>query len=281
MRKWPRRLSVVGATLAGTVLSLSLVLWILVRSTPQWYRPASMSPQQCDAAAQRATNKLVTVQNEAASVRAAEQAARIRPGSTLATQPASITISFTDDELNALVATWSVQPDFRAIYDRFMSDPYIVLNDGRMILAGRLKELNSLASLHFEPKMDGQGRLNLALVKTLAGNLPLPTALAAQYEQKATNRIAQQLAVWRRQASIDPSGIANDSAISATLGKLLMDVLQGQSADPILFLPLVDHGSIPVRVSGMSIQDHTLTLIVQPMGPDERGELVRRIREGK
>jgi hypothetical protein len=68
--------------------------------------------------------------------------------------------------------------------------------------------------------------------------------------------------------------------VSAVMGQLLVDVLNQQSADAVMFLPLVERGSIPVKVLSVRIEGHTLTLVVEPMTAGERKDLVERLRSG-
>jgi uncharacterized protein YpmS len=280
-KRWKKRLIVTGAMLLGGVIGIMLVLWMLMRGTPDWYHPRSMTVEQFEAAAQRATNKLAMVQNEAARARAVENAQRRRP-STSTSKPARdpITVSFTDDELNAFFDKWSVFQGLKNSYEKYLSDPYIVLQDGRVILAGRVKELGAIVSIHFEPSIDEQGRLKLRIGRVLAGKLPLPDAAVTQYHSKASSAIQKKMPGWRQQASIDSNGIPNASAIDAVMSEMLMNVLEERPSEPVLFLPLIDRGSVPVKVQDVKVQDHTLTLTVMPMTSDERGELLRRIRDG-
>ena len=112
------------AMLLGGVVGIMLVLWMLMRGTPDWYHPRSMTVEQFEAAAQRATNKLAMVQNEAARARAVENAQRRHP-STSTSKPARdpITVSFTDDELNAFFDKWSVFQGLKNSYEKYLSDP--------------------------------------------------------------------------------------------------------------------------------------------------------------
>lgn len=277
-RKTIRRLWISLAAVTGIVLAVAVICLNLLYGTPEWYQPQAMTAEQREAAAQRATSKLAMVQNVAAQVRADERAA-LRDSST-APAPGSITVSFTDDEINAFFEKWSAWQSVRASYQRFLIDPRIVLRTGRMILAGRLKDIDAVASLHFEPRIDPQGRLSLKLAKIQGGKLPLPEATIRQYQHRAADAVQRRMPLWRRQASIDPTGVANSSAISAAMGQLLIDVLNDRSSEPVLFLPLVEKGSIPVRLTEVRIDDHALTLTVQPMTPPQRAELLEKIRDG-
>jgi hypothetical protein len=61
---------------------------------------------------------------------------------------------------------------------------------------------------------------------------------------------------------------------------LLMNALQGQPAEGVLFLPMIERGSIPVRMLSVQIEDHTLTIVAQPMSADERVAFLKRIQNG-
>jgi hypothetical protein len=276
-KKWLKRLGIAVAALVGVVLGAALVGWMLVRSTPEWYRPSALSPEQREAAAQNAQNKLILVQNAAYQARADEQAAR-RNATTLPSN--TITLTLTDDEINALLEKWTVWPMVKAGYEKFMSDPRIVLGDGRLILAGHVAEVDALASVHFAPRIDEQGRLRVELVGVQAGKLPLPQALLARYQQQAAAAVNLRMSRWRELASIDSSGAANSSAINAVMGKLLMDVLTDQSSEPVTFVPLVDGKTVTVRLLALKAEQGKLTLTVQPMLPAERAAALSRIKSG-
>lgn len=277
MKKWKKRVMQSSAVLTGIVILLALTGWFLIRRVPDWYRPAGMTPAQLDAAAQSAEQKLVAVHNAAVQARADESVAR-RNATTLAIN--NFTITFTADEINAFVEKWSVWQTVKQSYARFVTDPYIVFRDGRLILAGRVSELGSVASIHFEPKIDAQGKLRIELVRILAGRLPLPQAVLTRYERQATAGIARRMPAWRRLAAFDSTGLANSSAIQAVMGKLLIDTISQQPIDPVLFIPLADNRTIPVKLLEVKIEEQAITLTFQPMTPAERDALLMRIRQG-
>jgi hypothetical protein len=284
MKKWTKRISVSAVVLVSMLIVLASVCVILLRGTPDWYQPLAMSDDDRAAAANSATNKIALLQQEAQRVRADERAAT-RNGKvpSTSTRPTNaITISFTDEEINALIEDWSRREDVRQVYERFLTDPRIVIRDGRVILAGKLKELSAITSLHFEPRIDPDGRMHLKLARVLAGKLPLPESLLNGYVDKLTAGLSRRMPLWRQQAQIDPTGLANNAAISAEMGQLAINALRDQPADPVIFIrqSLLESASIPVKVSEISTEDHTLKMIVQPMTPPERSELLKRIREG-
>lgn len=279
MRKWLKRIVAVMGVMLVVLVVLAVVGLMLVQSTPAWYQPGAMNEEQRREAAQRATNKLITLQNETAEARAQEQSARRDPRGP-GTRPAGLVITLTDDELNALLMNWSAWQSVRSGYERFLRDPYIVLLDGRVILSGRLKDVDAVASVHFEPRIDEQGQLQLTLAKVLAGKLPLPAATMTSYQQRAANALNRRLPQWRQRAEIDPTGIANEATVSAVMGQMLMNVMNSQPSDPVVFMEVVSKGRVPMKLADIEIEDHSITLTVQPMTPSERDTLLQDIRSG-
>jgi hypothetical protein len=279
MRIVIRRLLLGGALVVLAAIVVAAFGLRLVHGTPDWYHPRSLTARQRQVAAQSATNKLAMLQNGAAFARADERSTR--NGTTSATTtPVGMTISFTDDELNALLSEWSVWKSVRASYEKYLTDPYINIQDGRVILAGRVQEFDAIASLHFEPGIDAKGQLNFKLVRVLAGKLPLPLSAMSGYQQRIADSISTRMTWWRKRASIDSTGIANSDAVSAVLGDLLIHVFKHEPADPVVFMEVVSKGRVPVKLSQVQISDHAVMLSVQMMSPEERQELLRRIHEG-
>jgi uncharacterized protein YpmS len=279
-----KRLLLAVALLLGTVVLLCSIGLILFRGTPGWYRPPQLSPAERDQAAQSATNKLAMIQNEAARARM-QQRRDIGPATNPATppaaaEPATITVTFTDRELNAFFHKWAIWNNWKSAYDRYLDDPVLILNSGRIILAGRLREIRTVASLHFEPKLDEQGQLHLRLVRVLGGNLPLPEAVLGNYREELARTMESRLPEWRRLAAIDRSGTLNDSAVSATMGSLLVQMLNDRPGEPVLFLPLLDNGAIAVKLTDVSVGEERLTLTVEPLTRQERADLLTRIQNG-
>ncbi len=281
MKFFKRVLLLLSVLLGVAVVCCALGLW-LFRAEPDWYKRPTFTAEQREAAAQRATNKLALIQNQAARARAQERMNRDGATTVPATNPAgnAITVSFTDDELNAFFDKWVAWNDWKAGYERYISDPVIFLNDGRIILAARAKELNTVASLHFGPKIDSQGRLHVGLDRVLGGNLPRPAAVLGDYRRRLAQSMRQRLPQWRAAAAMDRSGAPNSSAISATMAALLLHVLADEPAYPVLFLPLVDRGAVAVKLSAVKVENRALTLTVEPLSAAERAALLERIKQG-
>jgi uncharacterized protein YpmS len=259
-------------TVCVLLLVSGLITLGLTRATPSWYQPLALSSEQREEAARRATNKLALLQNSAVQVRENQ---RNNP----ATQPNAITLSFTDDEMNAFFGKWSTLQNVKSSYEDILSDPMIALQDGEAILSGRMKKFNTVVSLHLSASIDEQGKLQLKLTKIQLGELPVPMKMLGDYRRQAAQMIAEDLPRLRERALITAGGVANSSASSAAMSSLLINVLNEQPSESVLFLPMVERGSIPVRMLSVKIENHTLTIMAQTMTGPQRAELLKRIRE--
>jgi uncharacterized protein YpmS len=248
-----------------------------------------MSAEKLAAAAHSAENKLVEMQNWAAEQRARESArlhAATTPATTAstsrpaATKPAdTTTIEFSQDELNAFFQKWVASAGWSEKFGKYVADPAIFLQDGRIILAGTVKELGgTVASVHFEPRIDANGKLDLRLARVLGGNLPLPKAVWASQRDRLAQVAVQQLPHWQQHASMTGNGTVNIDAVSAGLAEALLHVLHDEPADPVIFLPVAGHGAIPARLTDVAVQDQTLSLTVRPMTPAERTAFLARVK---
>src|SRR5688572_21419221 len=176
MRKWVKR-SILGLLFVA-VLAAGLGYW-LFRGTPSWYRPAALTPEQRTAAAESAERKVRDTYRFAAQLQASEQrqiyaASRGGASNGASTQGAAaaadeFTTAFTEDELNAFFQKWSSVHRWDAHYGPYISDPAVVLRDGKLIFAGTMKEIGAVASVHFLPGVTPDGRLSLRLSGVYAG----------------------------------------------------------------------------------------------------------------
>jgi hypothetical protein len=277
--KWFKRLTIVaGIIVIGLVLAMGAG-WHMLRGTPDWYQPGQISEAEREQAAQRLTNKLADLQNQAALARRDELDAR-----RTATQPSAastLTISFTEEELNAFFQKWSALHNWNSVYGRYLQDPVIVLQNRRIILAGKLPDDQTVASLHLRPGINDDGDLELQIARITGGRLPLPVAVIDDHLGRVRRRIQQSMPRWQRDARIDPQGSANTSAIYATLGRMAIRFSDQQPADAVLFLPLMDKGTMPGKLTHIDVGDRSIELTVQPMSPQERTELVNRLRNGE
>jgi hypothetical protein len=201
----------------------------------------------------------------------------------VATQPSRpLRVEFTEEELNASFQKWNQLYGWTERYKAYVQNPTVVLHDGRLVLAGNSQELGTIVSLHFEPKLTKDGQLDLRLERVLAGRLPIPQAFFEKYRDSATSKLHTALPSLQRKAQIKPDGSANAEAMAAAMGELFLHVLANEPAEPVIFLPVGQSRSVPVRLTDVSIDDQTqtLSLTVKPLNAAERLSLLERIRAG-
>jgi hypothetical protein len=284
--KWVKRL-------AMFVVGLSLVLGIAaagayyygVRGTPEWWQRPKASAEEQAAAANRADQKIMETLSLVREMGAAERA-RTQPADPADRRPvasASATereVTFTEDELNGFFGKWDRLYGWTERYKHHLTDPGIVLHEGRIVVAGNSSELGTVISVHFTPELDDEGRLNLELSKVLAGRLPIPQGFFEKYRTAAQNRLKLALPDLQRKAEFRPDGSANTDAVNAAMAKLFLQVLANDPGDAVLFLPSGQRNrSMPVRLTGVKIEDKTLSLTVTSLTAGERAALLARIRE--
>ncbi len=291
MKKVAKRILLSVALLLTLIIGGLLAAIILARAEPEFYKKISLSAEKLEAAAQSATNKLADIQNHVARLAAANRAAAHAAASTNSANSANrlnamvaeaskpIDIAFTADELNAFFDKWSTFHDWKAAYSAYVTDPGIVLEGQRIILAAKSIDLGLVVSLHFEPTIDAQGQLHLPLVRVLGGRLPLPMAVISKWQDKVLARIATSFPEWQKDAAFDNDGGANAALIRASSSLLFVHALRDEPSEPTVFLPVVGTGaSVPVQITSVAINDGRLVMTVNPLTHDERVEMLNRIK---
>jgi hypothetical protein len=259
--------------------------WFMLRGTPEWYKPDTIAPQERQIAARNAEDMFTRMTNWAASARAR----RIRAGLTttqaniaMAHEPSQpFQIQFTDEELNAFFDKWADLNGRREFFEQYVEDPRLVLRNNLLILAGSIKEMNMVVSMEFTPRIDERGRLQMDLVRVLGGILPMPSALWARPRERIGRLLESRLPIYQNSATIAADGTANASASAAGMNKLLLAVLNGNSADPVLFVPYDLRNlnrTLPVKITAVSIENNMLTVTAEQMTSVERSALVGRLR---
>lgn len=285
MRLLKRILIVIALLLVVGVLLSAGGMW-MAYDTPDWYRPRVLTPQQRAAAAQRMEDAWIEAQTRLAEAHAHQLAASTQKLANGEPAP-PVRISFSADELNAFFDKWSERNEWDEKLEHYMTDPQVVLLDGRLILAGKLKQMGFMdglvASVHFHPYITDEGELNLQLVKVLGGNLPMPEGLWTRQKQRLTGAVSTRLPAFQRQARLDPQGAANTEAVTATMSKLFLQTMDHQPSEPVVFVPIVGRGSVPVRVMQVEVApapsgETRLTLTVEAMTPQQRHDFLDRLR---
>jgi len=276
MRKRVKILVLLVALLVVGILAAVYGGFRMFKDAPEWYRHPNISPAQRELLARQAMNKFTNIQNAAALARRNE---KIAQSTSSLPAPEAIEVSFSDDELNAFFEKWASYANWKSNYDRYVDYPLIIIQKDHLTLAGQVKELSAVLSLEFEPRIDAAGKLDLHLERVLAGLLPLPDFFMRGYRGQLKAGLQSSLPRWRSLAAIDSDGAANGDLISASMARLCMHALDHTSADPVLFLPLVERGAnVPVRVCALKVEDHNVTMTVIPLNSKERAALLERIQ---
>lgn len=281
----------------GFLLVASGALWgascVLLRRTPDWYQPDTRTEAQRNKAAEAIENILLTMSHLHGKARATPVRARLPAdpaGADAATQQArtilaqrpneAFQISFTDDQLNAFFDKWANTHERRAWFERYVTDPRLVLRENQLILVGKVKEPELVVSLIFEPRLNAQGQLELNLVHVLGGVLPMPDALWTNQRAAIEDALRAKLPIYQQGASITPEGIANADTGSAAMNELLLALLNYKPTSAVILVPtnMSLSQSLPVKITELAIHDHTLQMTAQQMNEEEREAFLRALK---
>ena len=249
------------------------------RRTPAWYVRRHHTPQETAAAAARAEREVQRTLGWAQDQQA--YAYSTRNGGPPSTRPAkALHIALSEDELNGFFQKWDREFRWSEQCQQYVADPQIVLQNGRLILAATAREMGTVVSIVFAPRLQN-GNLHMPVEQVLAGRLPLPHAMWDRYRTPLEERINEALPEWQQGAEIRPNGSANTDTVATAMGELLIDILNNRPAPPVLFLPYdLSNGrrSLPVKLTSVQIADRTLMLTVEPLSPSERQALLTTLR---
>jgi uncharacterized protein YpmS len=284
MRKWIKTVLILIALALMGVIVFSYVSYELAIGTPDWYRPLSLSPQEQADAARRADDKFLTLLSRAADAQAAQRRTHASSTQPTSTQSDPITVSFSDEELNAFFYKWIQLNHWNEKMGHYLSDPQIILHDGQLILAGKTElggfMKGTVLSIHFLPKLDQKGSLILEIEGIWAGRLPLPDSVWNSQRDKLESLVRAKLPQLRRQSHISDSGSANADAVAVAMSDSLLHILNGKPASPVIFLPMNPHGGYPVKLTQLDVGKGSIAFSALPLTAEERGQLIERI-DGK
>jgi len=277
-----RRLILSGIVLALVIVSLGFYVRHRTLQVPSWYRKLALNDEARQAAANSMDQKLIGTVSAAQSAHAAEVRARYHGATTPTTLESAspITISLTEDEINAFFITWDQRFHWKEKISAFAQDPVVVIEQHELILAATMKGWDAVISLHLLPRLEN-GKLRISLTEVTAGTLPLPVSAYSSYLNKLIEITDRHLPQLREEAEIDPRGWANGSAVAAAMSELLIRSLHDQPAEPVLFIPDTigrNARSLPVLVTDVTVADKALTLTLQPMDAPQREALLQHIR---
>jgi uncharacterized protein YpmS len=268
-------------------IGLGLLYYLSTRH-PNAYLPRLLSAAEREAAAKsleleklpRLLNLANQAQANAASAHRAEARGEDAPAAS--TRPiAPVTVTFTQDEINA--SLWKQVERYKSTYERYLSDPFVALDEGKIVLMGTVPEFGRVASAYFEPKLDENGMLRCDLTSLKLGSLPLPETMLTKQRQKVENALRSRLPEWQNKADIGPTGVINADGRAAALGQLVIRLINRQPSPAVVFLPKdferPNKGSIPVKLTQVAVEKGSLTVTVEPMDAQERTALLQQIRQ--
>jgi hypothetical protein len=262
------------------------VLYHLSKRTPSRYLPNALTEEQIREAARRVdTQKVPELLNFANKAHAAAAAARnsqargqaVPPN---ATQPAPLTLSFTQDEINSSLIKWSQQ--YKGTIERYVTQPYVALDEGQIILMGTVPELGRVVSMYLAPKVDEKGQFHCDANNVYLGSLPIPDSMFKTYRAKLENSLKSKMPGWQKGSKIDTGGAANPDARALILSRLVLQLLNRESGPAVLFLPRRPedwNNTVPVRLTEVKIDKEAVTITVNPTSAEERAALAEQIRE--
>jgi hypothetical protein len=285
MKKWLRR--ILWLLASGLVLSAGAAVlgYRQITRTPDWYAPPPVDSPEWSAAANRADQKVAQTLSWAAEVHA--HRVRMRRAAAVGTTlpsadaaPGPRSISFTDTELNAFFVKWANAPTgVPEKIAQFAEGLRLYIQNGKLILAGKLIKTGIIASVQLLPSIDSSGRLLLALQEVDAGCLPVPRSFLPL--DSVRGGLLEDLPRWQDDAAFAPDGIANESAIAAETAKLFLHTMDGSAAPAVAFLPSDVtrlKRAIPVKMTAISLSDHTLNATIDELSDAERQALLESIK---
>jgi len=269
--------------LAFAILLLGLIIAAAVgihylRGVPHFYKTYRWAnATERSIVSQRALDKLLQTQSMAARAYSHEAlAAHGKPTSRPVEDP--VTVSFTEEEVNAFIAHNSeVFQAFTEKYQEYLKDPGVFFHDRYIILAGEAS--GYVISFYLEPSIDPNGQLHLELVKTTGGRLSIPKSFIDAQLGKLKSVVEAKMPKWQSEAKMDAAGAANSSMVAAAMGKLLLCALSDKPAPAVLFIQVDSRGKkmMPVKIESLKVQDESLTLKLAPMDKAQRSKMFAEI----
>jgi hypothetical protein len=263
------------------------VMYYMSNRTPSRYNPTALSDQQIAEASTRVdTQKMPRLWNLAAKAHSNAAAihysqARGQPIPPAATKPVDpVTVTFTQDEINSSFIKWSQQ--HKQAIEQYVTQPYVVIEEGQIILMGTVPELGRVVSMYLEPRITKDGQLRCDASSVYLGSLPLPDALFSKYRTKIEAALRTRIPEWQKRAKLDSGGAANPDARAVMLSRLVLQMLKREPGPALLFLPKNPEdwsNTFPVRLTEVTVQKGEVTITVEPTTPQERAALAEQLRQ--
>lgn len=251
---------------------------------PDFYRRARLQGQERLDALASVERKFGNMQSQldaayAASVRQDDASGDATTRPTTAASPSGpVSVAFTAGELDTFFDQWLISSGYGKRMERYMKDPRIAIANGKLILAGRMKDFDAVVSLRFEPSLSDSGEARLELAGIYAGALPLPEVAFDKFRDRTQAALEEDLDDLREEAEIAPNGRSNSAAVALTTRQQLALLVKGEPLEEMIVFPTVlSLGQVPARVVAIDLEEETLNLGVRLLRSDEREALVESL----
>lgn len=275
-----RRLAWVGVVGLAIGGAAAIMAYRSSRQVPEWYQPGGAASEE---QAQSAENKLVGVQNWAASKHAYESA---KQRNTVKVKEPSreLEIVFTQSEVNSLLGKWYGRFGTDRIEDMKLEEvvqkPMVKIQKGCLTVAGAVPSLDGrVVSLDVLPVVEN-GELELKLLRVRTGNLRLPEFSWSKLREMLQQGLSAMADKSGPKARFDGAGAANFDTVTAVLARQGIDTLVHRKTENVLFLPIISENSgLPVRLIGCELDDGIITLRTEPLDSASRTALLERLKK--
>jgi hypothetical protein len=289
MKKFLKITAVVLLLLVVGLAGAGLYVWRGVKAVPAFYRSEPLEGEERLRAIESVERKVLNLQSvlDRAYARAhADAPEEAQPASRPAEQVLGVStdeeieVSFTGPELDTYFRKWLQETGYAPRLARYMNNPRIGIDDGRVILAGRMNEFDAVVSLYFLPVVEEDGAVHLRLDGVYAGRIPLPDMALEKFRTQVVEALGERSGELRDEADISPDGFANEAAILLSSSRQLLELFEGQEVDRLIaFLPLPGRGFVPARVSELAVNEQDLALGVELLTEAEQADLLKELRE--
>ncbi len=274
--KWLKTIAVVGLLVLAAAAGFAYYTWSSASAVPDYYARQRLSGDERLEAIASVERKFGNLQGSLGQALASQQTSQAAE----AVEP--IELTFEAAELDTYFEKWLEDNDYGEAFGKYMTDPRLLMNEGRLVLAGRatLPAVGqSVVSMHFLPSVGAEGNAQIELEAVYAGVVSLPDSAVQPMRDKAAQAIENRLPTYLESAAINDDGSANQAAVDLAIDRQLARILDDLPVeDFILFPPLLNRGPIATRVTAMTIEDGIMTLRLVPLTSEERLAYIEAIR---
>ena len=277
MRKLLKIAGLLTLLLLLALAGAGLYAWRASKSAPAFYDSAPLAGEDRLRAIESVERKVLNMQGDLdaayANLRPQSPAAEVEPAGP-------VEVSFTGPELDTYFAKWLDDSGFAGSVARYMDSPRVGIEDGKIILAGKMRDFGAVVSLHFLPSLDeSDGSARLRLERTYVGRLPVPMSYFDELRQKSVAALSQREPQLRADTDIAADATANDAAVTLTMQRQLLAMFEGREVSPLVIFPqIVGRGRVPAAVSRASVEGEVLTLGLDLMGREGRAALLESLK---